>query len=327
MQLHPSPENPAPPGAECLAVEARDGTVLRAMRAVPENPRGTVVVIGGRGDFAERYFETMRELMARGFAVALVDLRGQGGSLRPLGDPLRSRVTNFKDYEEDIRALMEQAVLPACPPPYIALGHSTGGHVLLRLLRRPGWFSKAVLVSPLVDVLYGTWPRSVAALLVNAMTLAGFGSLYLPGVTRRPLGRADFSGNPLSTDPWRWQRDSATLEEAPELGLGGATFSWLYAARRSLAAVGRMTRVSAPVLIIAAGRDRVVSNEAIRRLARRVPGIALAIVPGAQHEILSERDEFRGQFLAAFDSFVTDVVPEAQVTASPPMLPSQQEVA
>jgi lysophospholipase len=70
-----------------------------------------------------------------------------------------------------------------------------------------------------------------------------------------------------------------------------------------------------------------VSNEAIRRLARRVPGIALAIVPGAQHEILSERDEFRGQFLAAFDSFVTDVVPEAQVTASPPMLPSQQEVA
>lgn len=309
MQLHTSPENPAPPGAECLAVETRDGVLLRVVRAVPDTPRGTVVVIGGRGDFSERYFETMREMMARGFAVASVDLRGQGGSLRPLGDPLRSRITSFKGYDEDIRALMEQAVLPACPPPYIALGHSTGAHIVLRLLRRPNWFARAVLVSPLVDVLYGSWPRSVAAALVNAMTWAGLGSLYLPGVSRRPLGRSDFPGNPLSSDPWRWQRDSAVLEQAPHLGLGGATFSWLYAARRSLTAVARMRKASIPVLIVAAGRDRVVSNEAIRRLAKRVPGVALTFVPEAQHEILSERDPIRRQFLAAFDSFVTEELP------------------
>ena len=58
------------------------------------------------------------------------------------------------------------------------------------------------------------------------------------------------------------------------------------------------------MLVVASGADRVVDNEATRELARRVPGIALCFVPGAQHEILSERDFYRRQFLAAFDSFL-----------------------
>jgi lysophospholipase len=66
-----------------------------------------------------------------------------------------------------------------------------------------------------------------------------------------------------------------------------------------------MQRPRAPVLIVAAGSDRVVGNDGIRRLARSVPGISLAFIPGSQHEILSERDEIRQQFLAAFDSFIT----------------------
>ena len=63
-----------------------------------------------------------------------------------------------------------------------------------------------------------------------------------------------------------------------------------------------------PVLILAAGNDRVVGNEGIRQLARNVPGIALTFIPGARHEILTERDEIRQQFLAAFDSFITTAV-------------------
>lgn len=58
------------------------------------------------------------------------------------------------------------------------------------------------------------------------------------------------------------------------------------------------------MLIVAAGADRVVGNEGIRKLARRVPGIALTFIPNARHEILCERDEIRAQFFAAFDSFV-----------------------
>lgn len=288
-------------------MKTRDGLRLRGLRAIPANPIGTVLVLGGRGDFVERYFETMRELQDRGFAVASVDLRGQGGSQRGMANPYRAYLRNFAEFDEDIRAFMEGVVLPTCPAPFYAIGHSTGGHVLLRLLAKHGWFRKVVLVSPLVDVLYGAWPRPVAALTINAANLLGLGWMFLPGQMKKPLTRADFGRNPLTSDEWRWNRDSGTLEVAPQLGLGGATFSWLGAARRSLASVarrGRRQRPLAPVLIVASGADRVVDGEAARRLAQRIPGIAFTLIPGARHEILSENDHIRQQFFAAFDSFV-----------------------
>ena len=165
-----------------------------------------------------------------------------------------------------------------------------------------------MLVSPLVDILYGPWPRPVVWLLVNAMALARLGSRFLPGVRKTPMGRADFPGNPLTSDRRRWDRDSSTLEAAPHLGLGGPTFAWLHAARRSLKEMRAMERPRAPVLIVAAGADRVVGNEGIRRLARQVPGIALTFIPDARHEIMAERDEVRQQFLAAFDSFISTAI-------------------
>ena len=305
MKLHPTLENPLPPGAECLELVTADKVRLRAMRAVPEDARGTIILLGGRGDFLERYFETSRDILRRGFAIVGVDMRGQGGSQRHGLDVYRDATTSFTHFEEDLRTLMDGLVIPTCPPPYYALGHSTGAHILLRVLPDSDWFSKAVLVSPLVEIVYGPWPKPVAALLVNGMTLAGFGSRFLPGVRKKPMGRDDFPGNPLTSDRRRWNRDSSTLEAAPQLGLGGPTFSWLHAARRSLKEIRTMERPRAPVLIVAAGADRVVGNEGIRQLARSVPGIALTFIPGSCHEILSERDEIRQQFLAAFDSFIT----------------------
>jgi lysophospholipase len=308
MKLHPTLENPLPPGVECLELVTADKVRLRAMRALPEEGRGTIVLLGGRGDYLERYFETTRDFLARGFAVAAVDLRGQGGSQRKSPNHYRDVTSSFADFDEDVRTLMDGLVIPTCPPPYFALGHSTGGHILLRVLRKSDWFRKAMLVSPLVEILYGPWPKPVAALLVNGVTMAGFGSRFLPGVRKKPMGRADFPGNPLTSDHRRWERDSSTLEAAPHLGLGGPTFAWLRAARRSLREIAAMERPRAPVLILAAGGDRVVGNEGIRQLARNVPGIALSFIPDARHEILTERDEIRQQFLAAFDSFITTAV-------------------
>lgn len=308
MDLHPTPENPAPPDALCVKLTTPDGMTLRAMRAGGVGPRGTVVVLGGRGDFMERYFETMRDLIAMGFSVASVDLRGQGGSERPFANPYRNHIGSFARYEADIETLMNGLVLKHCPPPYYIIGHSTGGNVVLRVLRRHFWFKRAVVCSPLLGLLYGPWPRPVAAALVGLANVLGLGWLFLPGQLRKPMGRADFDRNPLTSDRWRWHRDSGTLEAAPHLGLGGPTFGWLRAARRSIASLQRMGKrktFNAPVLIVAAGFDQVVDNEATRRLARRHQGVALCFVPAAKHEVLSEADIYRRQFLAAFESFVS----------------------
>ena len=307
MDLISTPENPAPRGADCTRVVTSDGYHLRAMSVRVSNAKGTVVILGGRADFMERYFETARDLMGRGFCVASVDFRGQGGSQRLTEKRLRGHVNHFEEYDEDVRAFMTQVVLPDCPPPYYVLAHSTGGNIILRLIRTRTWFKKCVLVAPLIDFNYGAWPIPVVRLLTFlAMTLR-LGWVYLPGRRQTPLGRKDFVGNPLTRDQRRWNRDSAVLEAAPALATGGPTYGWLSAALNSNSTLRGMKSAKGlrcPVLIVAAGLDSVVDNEAIRRFSERVAGVSIITIRDALHEILLERDEIRQQLLAAFDVFV-----------------------
>ena len=62
--------------------------------------------------------------------------------------------------------------------------------------------------------------------------------------------------------------------------------------------------IKPPTMLVVAGRDRIVSNEAIKRLAAELRFGAQIIIPGAGHEILMEHDTIRGEFWAAFDAFV-----------------------
>jgi lysophospholipase len=309
MDLVSTPDNPAPPGAHCSTIVTSDGVSLRAMSARVANARGTIVILGGRADFMERYFETMRDLMARGYCVASLDLRGQGGSQRMTKNPLRGHVDSFDEYDEDVRSFMTQVVLPDCPPPYFALAHSTGGNIALRALRQRNWFKKTLLVSPLIDLKYGAWPVPIVKVLTFAFNLAGLGWLFLPGRPKGPMGAADFAANPLSRDQRRWNRDCAVLEANPKLGVGAPTYKWLLSAIKAIAVLRRMkgtTRLRCPVLIVMAGQDAVVDNDAARAFAQRVPGVSLTVIREALHEILLERDEIRAQFFAAMDAFLAD---------------------
>ena len=290
------------------SLQAADGTRLRyALCPGPHIGRGTVCIFQGRGDFIERYFETIRDLQARGFDVAIFDWRGQGGSDRRHADPQRASVRSFREYDLDLTAFMTEVVLPDCRPPFVALAHSTGATVVLRALKSRNWFESVVLSAPLIDIAPVSLPRPLVRFAARLMTLVGLGRLYLPGRPRRPMRREDFPHNLVSSDRTRYLRDCRTLEAAPHLGIGGPTFGWLNAAFGAMAELARNSRrttLRAPVLIIAAGDDRLASSEASRQFARRVPGVAAVTIPGARHEPLMERDEFREQFWAAFDDFV-----------------------
>ena len=308
MELFPGPGNELPDGLVAGRVKAADGTGLRyAVCTGPLVGRGTVCIFQGRGDFIERYFETIKDLQSRGFDVAILDWRGQGGSDRRGSDPYRSRVRSFREYDLDLAAFMTEVVLPDCRPPFVALAHSTGATVVLRALKARNWFERVVLSAPLIDIAPVALPRPVVRLASKIMVLLGLSRVFLPGRPRRPMRPEDFPGNMCSSDRARYLRDCRTLEAAPQLGIGGPTFGWLNAAldaMAELAGYSRTTTLRAPVLIIAAGNDRLASAEASRQFARRVPGVAAVTIAASLHEPLMERDEVREQFWAAFDSFV-----------------------
>jgi lysophospholipase len=86
MTLVSIPSNPAPEDVVSGTIKTPDGAELRFARwAPPAGRKGTVCVFTGRTEQIEKYFETVRDLRDRGFAVAMIDWRGQGHSSRLCG--------------------------------------------------------------------------------------------------------------------------------------------------------------------------------------------------------------------------------------------------
>src|SRR6266849_11164265 len=79
MKLVSIPANPVPEGAVMGVLKTPAGISVRCARWPPPSDRkGTVCIFQGRIEFIEKYFEIVRDLNARGFAVATLDWRGQG---------------------------------------------------------------------------------------------------------------------------------------------------------------------------------------------------------------------------------------------------------
>src|SRR3979490_1652617 len=134
MTLVSIPANPVPEDVVTGTIKTPDGAELRFARwAPPAGRKGTICVFTGRGEQIEKYFETVRDLRDRGFAVAMIDWRGQGHSSRRLRDPRKGHVRHCSAFQIDLETFVQQVVLPDCPPPHFALAHSMGGAVMLRL--------------------------------------------------------------------------------------------------------------------------------------------------------------------------------------------------
>src|SRR5450631_1006620 len=308
MKLVSIPANPVPDDVVTGSIKTPDGVNLRFARcAPPVGRKGTVVVLQGRAEYIEKYFETVRDLRARGFAVATFDWRGQGISDRALKDPSRGHVRNFSEYATDLEAIMQQVVLPDCPPPIFALGHSMGAAIAIRACHDGSrWFERLVCSAPMIALPTGRLTR-MAGPLARFMRLLGRGGRVVPTGHGSAIGPEDFIGNVLTSDPVRYARNMAVLEEAPELGIGAPTIAWADAALRLMKQFAEPSYASAirqPILLVAAGRDEVVSTSAIENFVINLLAGRHLILAGSRHEILQEQDRYRGQFWAAFDAFV-----------------------
>jgi lysophospholipase len=308
MKLISIPANPVPDNGVTGMLKTPDGVAIRFARfAPPAGRRGTVCIFPGRTEWIEKYFETVRDLRSRGFAVALLDWRGQGLSARALDDPFKGHVGNFAEFDIDLETFMREVVLPDCPPPIFALGHSMGATVLIRAVARGHrWFDRIVLSGPMLGIALLS-SMSIASTVLRTLRLCGFGDMYVPGRYKGVLDLRPFAGNILTTDPVRYARNAAILEAEPALGLGGPTVTWCDAAFNAMRVVTEPSypgRIRQPILIVAAGRDAIVSNTAIEEFAMLLRAGSHLVVTGAQHEILMEQDRYRSQFWAAFDAFV-----------------------
>jgi len=212
------------------------GATLRAARfpAAPDVPaKGVCVLLNGQTEFIEKYFETIDELRGRGFAVATMDWRGQGGSTRMTEDSRKSFIGDFREYDEDLDTLMNWVVQPMLTDGRkpVALAHSLGAHNLLRALcRRPGAFQACALSAPMIAISF----RGQREFLVRAVTgyhmWRGKRADWVWGMEARDPHKVSFATQLVTSDPQRFERTQSLLREHPDLRLAGATWGWLAAA-------------------------------------------------------------------------------------------------
>ena len=318
--LFESPGNPIPPNHFAGFFESFDGMKLRyaVFRSGSQVPRGTIVLLPGRNEPIEKYFETVRDLNAMGLWVATFDWRGQGGSPRLLNSQRRGHARRFRDFERDLDLFLEQIVLPDAKLPFFILGHSMGALIALKAAPRlANRIERMALVAPFVGATGLGIPNWLLKIMANASTLSGFGWIQF---SRDTLANRPFEGNPLTSDRARFTRNQAIIQAQPKLGIGPPTARWIATMIDAIEEVNTMDylrKIEVPCLVIAPANDQIVPYAELEALSRKFRAGKLLTIPGSQHEVLQERDIFREQALAAIAAFIpgSDADPEQYTSA------------
>jgi lysophospholipase len=295
-----------------------DGHVLRridwpASKSPGAEPRGSLLFMPGRGDAYEKYLETMAHWAGRGWHVTAADWRGQAGSGRLGADQVTGHIADFALWVADLSALW-RAWRAQTPGPHVLIGHSMGGHLVLRALAEGRVDPDTVVLSaPMLD--FAGPPLPGWLLHGAARLMAAIGDRRRPAWKwsekpgQLPAGRGDL----LTHDAERYADELWWRQNRPELVMGPGSWGWTeraYASMRGLMRPGVLERVDTPVLLIGAERDRLVSFRAIERAAQRLPrGELLRFGEEAYHEVLRESDPVRDRVLAGIDAFLDRTAP------------------
>ena len=232
---------------------------------------------------------------------------GKASLAASLSNPRKGHIGNFRAYERDLDALVEQVLAPSLPAALVRARPFHGrGHRACRGARGRAPFARMVLTAPMIDI-YGVRLRAAKRILAKTLVMLGQGRRFVPGGGPIPYMSVNFQGNVLTSDPRRHARSAAIIDAAPGLAIADPTIGWINAAFRLMRRfedVEYPRRILTPVLILAAGADRLVDTAAAEQFASRLKAGKCITLPHAQHEILMERDVFRELFWAAFDAFI-----------------------
>jgi alpha-beta hydrolase superfamily lysophospholipase len=265
-------------GTHCTVMEqvATDGYAWRYRRYVPDStPRAHVVCIHGIQSHGGWYTHSCEQLRQAGFVVSFLDRRGSGMNEQARGDApgfrrLLDDLAEFLATEKTLRRLL------------VAI--SWGGKLAAALQKRhPGLVDGIAFLCP------GFFPK-VKPPKLQRLGIA-LSRLFRP--TKRypiPLNEPDlFTASP------RWQQ--FILDD--KLGLREATARLLVESVR-LDAYCRLTppHIRVPVLLMLAGRDRIINNDRTRAFFDSFASTDRKVIeyPEAHHtlEFEAEPEKFIG---------------------------------
>jgi lysophospholipase len=296
---------------------APDGSFIRRIDWAPlagKRVRGSLLFLPGRGDFYEKYLETLDHWHRLGWRVTALDWRGQAGSGRNSDSPTTGHVEDFGLWIEDLAAFWAEWKVETAdvPGPKVLVAHSMGGHLALRALAEKRIDPVAMALS--APMLGFATPGPVPLLHLVARAMCRFGNPARPAWkwSEKPGESVSRRATLLTHDPARYADEMFWRETRPDLAMGPGSWRWVergYASMRSLFARGVLESVETPVLLLSARHDKLVDSRAIERAAKRLPRAQLVTWDEAYHELLREEDAVRNEALRRIDDFFDRLAP------------------
>lgn len=296
--------------------EAPDGHALRRIDWPGAQPaRGSILFLPGRGDFYEKYLETLEEWHRAGWRVTAADWRGQAGSGRLGDDDVTGHIGDFSEWVDDLAALWRDWKA-ATPGPHVLAAHSMGGHIVMRaLIARTVDPDAVVLIAPMLGMAGPPLPLPLLQGVAKIMKLVGKPTRPAWKWSEKPGEIPAKRRDLLSHDAERYADELWWRERRPELVMGPGSWGWVeraYASTRVLRAKGALEAVEVPLLVVSTTNDKLVSHEAAADAAARLPhGEMLAFGSEAHHEILREVDAVRDRAMSGIAEFLDRTAPPA----------------
>ncbi|MBX3593121.1 alpha/beta hydrolase [Sphingomonas sp.] len=294
-----------PQGASVTSWTARDGYALRSFAwPVSGAARGSILFQGGRGDVFEKYLEAFDHWHGQGWTITSFDWRGQGGSGRLTEAANCGHIADFADYIADFRDFARQW-MAATPGPHVIMGHSMGGHLVLRgLVEKAARPDAAVLIAPMLGL---KSPLGLGERM--ARILGGVGDSTRPAwkSNERPY-TTDTRESLLTHDADRYQDELWWQQRNPGNVTGPPSWKWVieaYRSTRELRGNPALRTMDVPVLALIAEADGLVDPKAALATVAKLPDARVVrFGKESAHEILREIDKVRNRAIGEIDLFL-----------------------
>ena len=275
-----------------------------------DSNKGTIILQSGRTEFIEKYYEVVSEFIERGFAVAMMDWRGQGLSSRKASNKRIGHIDKFETYDQDLIKVVNECFKSNCPEPFVGFGHSMGGCLMTSyFISTESILSKCILCAPMVSVRANAVSRRIVSLL-GIFENFGLGAFPM----QKPAWddgsgwqEESFLENALTSDEERFRRTFKFLSQFPDLGIRGITVGWLkHALKRTndFKSMDWSSAIKRPLLLLDATNDKLVNSSLNKELLGQ-SDLTTIVSLESQHEIMMEKDEIRKKAWEAIDQFLS----------------------
>ena len=271
--------------------------------------KNPLIIVPGRSEGYLKYQELAYDLFHAGYSVYIIDHRGQGISQRLTEPDHKGYVESFDHYSADLHQFITSRVRISADNKPCLLAHSMGGAIAARYLQQhPDTITAAVFSSPMIAINTGGIPSAVAQFLVKTGHKVNQWLSHNPWyfIGQGAYQARAFDDNPLMHSASRYQKFIELYHDVPQLQLGGVTFHWLAEAIKVRDVIfNQLSCLKTPILVVQAGSDTIVDNQAQNEFCQRLhdifpyscPDGKPVVIAGARHELLFEKDLYRQQAL------------------------------